>query len=353
MLTPRQIISKGQVITKTRELPSIGEILVNVGDIVSPEQKIARTTVEGELVIVRLPEESGTIKVKVGDEIKRGALIYEKIGLFGLFKATVVAPEGGTIEFITEQTVGIRLPPEEFRLNAYIKGKVIENDFKQKIVIEGTGALIQGIFGVGGERTGKLFPINKVSKLTLDDLPQDCSELVLAGGTLPSGEILLEAQNRGAVGFIVGGVEDSALEKFLGKPVGIAMTGKEEISMTLIVTEGFGELAMHPLIYEILSKGGYCSISGTTQVRAGAVRPEIIIFTDFIEETIIDEEFKIGKSARIIREPNFGVIGEIIELPSAPEVLESKIKARILRLKCKNGEVLTVPRTNVELIRSV
>jgi len=287
----------------------------------------------------------------IGDQVIRGQLIYERTGLFGLFKTTVLSPESGIVEFITEQAVGIRLPPVELGLSAYIKGKVVESDLKQKVVIEGTAAVIQGIFGVGGEKTGRLFPIKNVNKIHINDIPQHCTGLVLAGGTLPSGEILLEAQLRGAVGFITGGVEDSAIEEFLGKPVGIAMTGKEDISMTLVVTEGFGELTMHPLIQEILSKEADCSINGTTQVRAGAIRPEVIIFTDKIEDSVSNEEFEIGKNARIIREPNFGVIGEIVELPQTPEVLESKIKARVLRIKTAKGAVLTVPRANVELVR--
>lgn len=350
MLTPRQIISKGQLIRKVRELPSTGEILVKIGDVVSPESTVAKTTIEGELILVRLPEEAGNIKVNIGDQVKEGQLIYERVGLFGLFKSVVLSQDNGIVEFITEQAVGIRLPPVELCLSAYIKGRVVETDLKQRVVIEGTAAVIQGIFGVGGERTGKLFPIKNLSKIS--DIPDDCTGLVLAGGSLPSGELLLEAQRRGAVGFITGGVEDSAIEEFLGKPVGIAMTGKEDISMTLVVTEGFGELTMHPLIKEILSKEADCSINGTTQVRAGAIRPEVIIFTDKVEDTVTDEEFEIGKNARIIREPNFGIIGEIIELPQTPEILESKIKARVLRIKTANGGVLTVPRANVELVRS-
>jgi transcription antitermination factor NusG len=351
MLTPRQIISKGQILKKVRELPTEGEILVKVGDLVSPGDIVARTSIEGELEIVRLPEESGVILVKEGDVIGVGDLIYERRGLFGIFKTTIHAPASGTVEFITDQAIGIRLPPKNFTLNAYISGKVIESDHKQRVTIEGKGAFIQGIFGLGGERIGKLAFINRKGRLTLDDIPRDCTGLVLAGGTLPSGELLLEAQKRGAVGFVVGGVEDSALEEFLGRPVGIAMTGKEDISMTLVVTEGFGELTMHPLIEEILSREGECSVNGTTQVRAGAVRPEIVVHSEYQEEVSADEEFEIGKSVRIIREPNFGIIGKIVELPQAPELLESRIKARVLRLKTASGATLTVPRANVELVR--
>ena len=57
-----------------------------------------------------------------------------------------------------------------------------------------------------------------------------------------------------------------------------------------------------------------------------------------------------GTPVRIIRDPNFGVIGTVAALPSEPQVLGSGSKARVLEVRCESGETLTVPRANVEII---
>ena len=53
---------------------------------------------------------------------------------------------------------------------------------------------------------------------------------------------------------------------------------------------------------------------------------------------------------RIIRDPYFGLIGKVASLPAEPRVLDSGSKARVLQVELAGGELVTVPRANVELI---
>jgi hypothetical protein len=59
-----------------------------------------------------------------------------------------------------------------------------------------------------------------------------------------------------------------------------------------------------------------------------------------------------GVSVRIIREPGFGRIGKVRELPSAAEAVESEAKVRVARIEFPDGQVVTVPRANLEAIES-
>ena len=59
---------------------------------------------------------------------------------------------------------------------------------------------------------------------------------------------------------------------------------------------------------------------------------------------------KKGTAVRIIRDPYFGLIGEIYFLPSGPQTLESGTKTRVLDVLVKNGDIITVPRANIERI---
>jgi hypothetical protein len=55
---------------------------------------------------------------------------------------------------------------------------------------------------------------------------------------------------------------------------------------------------------------------------------------------------------RIIRDPYFGVLGTVGDLPAEPHVLGSGSKARVLEVKLDSGESVIVPRANVELIEA-
>ena len=109
--------------------------------------------------------------------------------------------------------------------------------------------------------------------------------------------------------------------------------------------------------YNILKghSGKKASINGATQIRAGVIRPEVIItlpeqsdiHQDFNEDDLIIKE---GSQVRVIREPYFGQIGIVKELPSEPIKIDSETKARVAEIEFKNNERKLVPRANLEII---
>ena len=48
----------------------------------------------------------------------------------------------------------------------------------------------------------------------------------------------------GILGIVVGGIVDRDLIDYLGYDIGVAITGHENIPLTLVITEGFGTIAM-------------------------------------------------------------------------------------------------------------
>jgi len=365
--TPGLTVSTGITVRKLRELPLAGEVLVKVGDRVSASQEVARAFLPGELYIMRLPEKMGIesfevvkgLKVKEGDAVEEGTLLCEHAGFFGWLKTRFHSSAKGVIEFISERTghIGVRSASKPVTLAAYISGEVVAVDPLKSAVIQTTGALVQGIFGVGGERAGTLtlLSVSESQPLEVKDLPSNCQGLVLVGGASASAEVLLEAALRGAAGLVVGSVDDQALKKFVGHDIGIALTGDEKVSMTLIVTEGFGFLPMSARIVELLKEfaGKEVSINGATQVRAGALRPELIVSEVAASARSVATQFEtglnIGSMVRLIRVPYFGMRGEVVELPHAMEEIPTGAHARILRARLADGSVVTVPRANVEL----
>jgi hypothetical protein len=95
-------------------------------------------------------------------------------------------------------------------------------------------------------------------------------------------------------------------------------------------------------------------LNGATQIRAGVIRPEVVsplaLDAAKVERAADVFELKIGTPIRIIREPYFGELGVVTELPATLQIVDSGTEVRVLRAKLPNGDEVTVPRANVEII---
>ena len=174
------------------------------------------------------------------------------------------------------------------------------------------------------------------------------------GGARPRIETLRHAASRGAVALVTGSIDDRTLAEYLGFDLGVAITGDEKVPMTVILTEGFGNLPMSDRILETLRPhdGAAASVNGTTQVRAGAVRPEVVVCTEGpgINRSEEGLTLRVGARMRVIRIPYFGKFGTITALPPQLTRIETGAEARILRARLDGGEEVTVPRANIELV---
>lgn len=368
--TPGLKVTKITRLRKERRLPMPGEVLVKKGDILKAEDIVARTELPGNVQPINVagllsapPEDVPILMIKkVGENVKEGEIIAQSKGFFGLFKSTVKAPADGIIESISNITgqVILREPPIPVEVNAYVDGTVVEVVPNEGVIMETVAGFVQGIFGIGGERIGYIKPLvkNPEDELTPDLITPDCKDKVLIGGSFVSCEALKKAASVGAAGVVVGGTDDYNLRTFLGYDIGVAITGSEQKGITLIITEGFGKLKMAKRTFELLVSldGKKASINGATQIRAGVIRPEIIVPLD--EKFEVGEEKRdelkeglvIGCIVRVIREPHFGKIGRVVALPPELQEIETEAKVRILELEFENGERAIIPRANVEII---
>jgi hypothetical protein len=358
-------------VTKTRTLPLPGEVLVKLGDTVQAEKIIARTELPNEVVAVNVvnqisitPEDIKEYMLKKeGDPVQEGESIAANKPIMKWFKKTVKSPITGTIENISVITgqVLLRKPPRHVELEAYLDGKVKE-------IIPGLGAdietyatYIQGIFGIGGERAGILqMAVNSPNEpLTADKLHPNQKGKIIVGGSFIDGQTLKKAIDLGVTGIILGGIDAQDLKEWLGYELGVAITGDEDVTTTLIITEGFGKIAMAQRTFDLLKsrEGKRASISGRTQIRAGVMRPEIIISLAETKSSMVknmdfstSSGIKIGDQVRVIREPYFGKIGKITALPSELQTIETEAKVRILEVELLDGQRFVLPRANVEII---
>jgi hypothetical protein len=368
--TPGLKVSADAVVDKMRRLPVKGTVPVKVGDQVEPDTIVARAELPGDLETVRLadrmsvdPDElQGKIRVAKGDNVEKGQVLAEVKGFFGFFNTQGTAPCAGKVEFYSDVTghLGIRKPPIPIEIDAYVSGVVQEVFEGEGVLVRARGAMIQGIFGVGGERQGEILMVCTAPDQILDasKIPERCEGKVLIGGSLVRADALKRAAERKAVAIVAGGMLDQDLREYLGYDLGVAITGDEDVPLTLVLTEGFGEINMAKRTFELLKslEGRKVSVNGATQIRAGALRPEIIVPHAEKESAAAPVsraeagQLVPGTPIRAIRTPYFGELGEVTELPPEPVRIPTGAVVRVLRMKLQNGQIVEVPRANVEII---
>jgi transcription antitermination factor NusG len=142
----------------------------------------------------------------------------------------------------------------------------------------------------------------------------------------------------------------------------VAITGTERVGFTLVITEGFGTIPMAAKTFKLLQAhaGQKASISGATQIRAGVIRPEIIIARTGpagVSPAVTREGeepgptgLKIGDHVRIIRDPLFGRLGQVVALHPELTKIETESEVRVLEVQFADKAMATIPRANVEII---
>ena len=367
--TPGLKVSSSLVHRARRALPTQGEVRVAVGDRVQGSTVVAETFLEGDVTPMKVanllacqPRDlPGLMLKKVGESVAKDEVIARSKGVFGLMKTEVKAAAAGTIESVSDSSglVLLRGPRQPVQVLAHVPGRVVEVLPAEGAVIETDAALLQGIFGVGGEVRG---PIALACRAPEEELHEDLIKpemrgCVIVGGARMTATAIARAKSVGAAAVVSGGIDDADLRDFLGHDLGVAITGSEKCGLTLIITEGFGEIAMARRTFELLAghQGREACVNGATQIRAGVMRPEIVVPLDGAGAAQagsgpLDGELAVGAPVRIIRDPHFGVIGKVAALPERPAMLESGSKARVLEVSLEKGGTVTVPRANVERI---
>ncbi len=367
--TPGLTVTGRTTVRKTRRLPLTGTVVVKVGDQVTARQVVARTELPGKVfplnvanqLSIPADEVPEAMKKPVGQAIAKDELLAETRSFFGIFRSEVRSPIDGTIESISKVTgqVILREAPIPVEVTAYVDGRVVEEIPHEGVVVETDASYVQGIFGLGGEVCAPLRVIGKGPDEVIDEgrIDDACRGQILIGGSQLTLAALRRCIAAGAAGVICGGFAYQDIKELLGYDIGVAITGGEKLGTTLMVTEGFGRIAMARATYDLLARneGKTASMNGATQIRAGVIRPEVIIPAGQAADAAAagaaaTHTLDVGAMVRCIRAPHFGRIGKVTGLPAPLTKMPSETMVRVVEVALEGGEQVSLPRANVELI---
>jgi hypothetical protein len=336
-------------VRRERLLPSLGEVVVQIGERVEPTQVIARANLPGDFRVVAVASKLGVsfarakkyMRVKVGDNIRRGQIIAQK------GSNQVKSPIAGILASSSGGRVLVEMPPTPFELRAYIPGAVTNVLHNQGVIIETTGAVIQGTWGAGGESFGILKKVVRGPDRTLRarDIDPACHGSIVIGGSGLNESVLERAQELQVRGIVTGGLPAELIPQIRRSPIPI------------VATEGIGTIPMSPPIFQLLTTndGREAAISGQIKSRWGSTRPEIVI--PLPAESLPTTQSQpgtplaVGAQVRIVRAPYTGQVGTIVSITEHPRRIETD--AKVLGAEVDLGETgpVFVPLVNLEVLR--
>ena len=339
-------------VRRERVLPVPGEVLVRAGERVEPTQVVACANLPSDfriLPVARLlgipaPQVKRYMRVNLGDEVQQGQVIAARRGLLG---RSVKSPIAGVLTASGGGRILIEAQPALFELRAYIYGTVSNVLERYGVVIETVGAVVQGVWGTGGESLGVLKRIVKSpdKPLRAKAIDPSCHGTILVGGASLDETTIERAQELQVRGIVTGGLPPELFPLV------------EELPFPIVVTEGIGTAPMSTPIFQLLATndGREAAISGRVQPRWGIVRPEIVI--PLPAETLPPAKIQpgtpltVGTQVRVVRAPYMGAVGTVRALPAHARRIETGARVRGAEVDLGQGAPTFVPLANLEILR--
>ena len=236
----------------------------------------------------------------------------------------------------------LEIPGDVQKLQAGLPGKVIEIIPQRGAIIEGNGALIQGVWGNGKIAMGPLQVLlsEPGGELTREDLDISMRGSILLFGHCSSADILEEAVDLNIRGLILGSM-----------PSGLIPLA-ERIPFPIILIEGFGHFSINRLAYKILVTNDKrdVAMNASSPDHFSGARPEILI--PLLTDGNRSEEFDglaVGQIVRIHGAPNDERIGEVAAIFSEPQAFSNGLQAPTAEI-CIGNKNIRVPQVNLEII---
>jgi hypothetical protein len=340
---------------RERLLPLAGEVVVHQRERVEASDVVARTFVADRHYLVDvgrrlgLPDDKAdeALVKKDGDPVKAGEPIAVRKTALGLRRLAARSPADGRLVAAAGGKALVAAISRPFELRAGIPGQVVTILQSRGVIVETTGALLEGVWGNGREDSAVL-RLEGGSPATL--LAPDQVEVEMRGGLLAVGTIGEAATLRRLAdvrvrGLIVGGLAASLAP------------AAARLDFPVLVVEGFGARGFSEPAYALLAAnaGREAWLNAAELDRFAGRRPELIVPLPGTHTPplppVEGQTLAAGQRVRVVRGPEAGRVGVVRELGDRPRLAPSGVRVLLAQVALDGArETTTVPAPNLELL---
>lgn len=337
-------------IRRERLLPVPGRVVARRGQHVNPGDVVAEAIIEPEHILLDLGRGLGLnakdvekyVQVKGGDQVGEGDVLA---GPVGVARRVMRSPHDGVVVVVGEGQLLLRLDTPPFELKAAYQGVIADLINDRGVIIETTGALIQGVWGNGRSSYGLLTVLSQAPDDTLSPSQLDVS---LRGSVVFAGYCENEAVFQAGADLPLRGLILSSMHARL-------ISAANKVDYPVIVIEGFGKIPLNSAAFKLLSSSGRrdLTINADRWDRYTGTRPEVILAVPAGTQAELPDEmdiFSAGKHARVISPPYQGKLATVMSVPSNLSILPSGVSALAASIRFEDGETALVPIANLDLI---
>ncbi|HYO23840.1 MAG TPA: hypothetical protein VEQ85_02730 [Lacipirellulaceae bacterium] len=346
----RLVAARLAQVRRERLLPAHGSVHVSVGQEVEPRTLVAegpgpnrvRVVEVGTVLGLAGQRLEGALLVRAGDVVQAGQPLAERKGR--LRGRAVRAPVAGEVLAIgAGGSILLAGASERVQLLAGMRGRVISVTPDLGAVIEGSGAVFQGIWGNGREASAPLRLLARdreraVEAGQIDDRSRGA--IVVGGGTLNRDAI--EAARAVEVQGVIAGSMPHDL-------VAVARA----LPFALMLTEGFDGIAMAAPLFEGVAHydGQAAILDARFSAASGAAPPELFVtLGDAAQPLSEPRPLAEGQWVRLVADPLLGTVGRVARVEAGPQRCESGLMLAGCEVELDSGETVFVPYSNLEQI---
>lgn len=348
--TRATIIHSDMKIRRERALPKSGEVVVNVGNEVSPNLVVARTPLETHFAIVDASDVLGVDRDDVSEYmlvepeaiVDIETVLAQKKQL--MRSKQVLAPVEGVFFGVVNGRVVIQQTSEWLEQRAMVSGRVVSFVADRGVIIETHGSLIQGAWGSGKEGFGQLKVVarNESRSLSKGQINSDVNGMVLAAGRIDNEEVLELAVENNVQGIIAGSMPATLWELTQTMP------------FPIFLSEGFGKQSMSTQVFSLLkeSDGNEISLFCAYEAKLGQ-RPEVVLPKKLNPNSPLvsaAKPIRVGQDVRLLRAPYVGQSGKVEKIYNLSQVLATGAKAQGANVRLADGNVVFIPYANFDIL---
>lgn len=337
-------------VRRERLLPIPGRVIVRKGQQVSPKDAVAEANLAPEHIVLDLvrglgvpPEQADTlITRRAGEEVSEGDLIA---GPVGIGRRVVRAPCSGKIVVAGDGQVLLEADSKPGELLAGLSGVVVDLISERGVIIETVGALIQAVWGNGHIDYGLL----NIRMDTPDDifteerLDINLRGSVVLGGHCQDEQVLLSAEDLPVRGMILSSMDS------------VLIPAASKVNYPILVIEGFGQLSMNPLAFQLLSTSERREVALNAEPWDifKSSRPEVVITLPAEGSPPLPPETGFltpGLQVRVATPPYKGEIGTILTVRPGLTNLSNGLRVQTAQVSLERGDEVVLPLANLEII---